>query len=85
MVITAIAASLFFTNPAPLDMPRAEAYFVRENGRRRLEDRFDRLDMWTSRTVTGRWFDDDGRVFTLATLAVMPPSAGGDSTVTRVV
>ena len=38
MVITAIAASLFFTNPAPLDMPRAEAYFVRENGRRRLED-----------------------------------------------
>ena len=54
MVITAIAASLFFTNPAPLDMPRAEAYFVRENGRRRLEDRFDRLDMWTSRTVTGR-------------------------------
>ena len=84
MVITAIAASLFFTNPAPLDMPRAEAYFVRENGRRRLEDRFDRLDMWTSRTVTGRWFDDDGRVFTLATLAVMPPSVGGDSTVTRV-
>ena len=84
MLTTAIATSLFFTNPAPLDMPRAEAYFVREGGRRRLEDRFDRIDMWTSRTVTGRWFDDDGRVFTLATLGVMPPSAGGVSTVTRV-
>ena len=68
MVITTIAVSLFFTNPAPLDMPRAEAYFVREGGLRRLEDRFDRLDMWTSRAVTGRWVDDDGRIFTLATL-----------------
>ena len=84
MVITTIAVSLFFTNPAPLDMPRAEAYFVREGGLRRLEDRFDRLDMWTSRAVTGRWVDDDGRIFTLATLGVMPPSVGGASTVTRV-
>lgn len=78
------AASLFFTNPAPLDMPRAEAYLVRENGLRRLEDRYNRLDLWTSRAVTGRWVDEDGRVFTLATLAVAPPSVGYDETVTRV-
>ena len=79
-----LAASLFFTNPAPLDMPRAEAYFVREDGLRRLEDRYNRIDLWTSRAVTGRWVDDDGRVFTLAVLAVAPPSVGSDETVTRV-
>jgi hypothetical protein len=79
-----VAASLFFTNPAPLDMPRAEAYLVRENGLRRLEDRYNRLDLWTSRAVTGRWADEDGRVFTLAVLAVAPPSVGADETVTRV-
>ena len=79
-----LAASLFFTNPAPLDMPRAEAYLVREDGLRRLEDRYNRLDLWVSRTVTGRWVDDEGRVFTLAVLAVAPPSVGVDGTVTRV-
>ena len=79
-----LAASLFFTNLAPLDMPRAEAYLVRENGLRRLEDRYNRLDLWTSRAVTGRWVDDEGRVFTLAVLAVAPPSVGVDGTVTRV-
>lgn len=79
-----LAASLFFTNPAPLDMPRAEAYLVKEDGRRRLEDRFVRLDLWTSRAVVGCWMDDDGRFFTLARLSVMPPSVGGDATVTRV-
>ena len=84
MLTTVIAASLFFTNPAPLDMPRAEAYAVREDGLRRLEDRFNRLDLWTSRAVTGRWVDDDGRIFTLAVLAFAPPSTGGDATVTRV-
>ena len=52
--LAAVSASLFFTTPAPLDMPRAEAYLVKEGGLRRLEDRFNRLDLWTSRTVTGR-------------------------------
>ena len=80
-----LAASLFLTSPAPLDMPRAEAYLVKADGRRWLEDRFNRLDLWTSRAVTGRWIDDDGRVFTLARLEFAPPSAGGDETVTRVV
>ena len=79
-----LAASLFFAHPTPLDMPRAEAYLVKEGGLRRLEDRFNRLDLWTSRTVTGRWADDDGRVFTLAVLSAMPPSVAGDATVTRV-
>ena len=78
-----LAVSLFFTNPAPLDMPRASAYLVREDGRRRLEDRFNRLDLWTSRTVTGCWIDDDGRTFTLATLAFLPPASVDDAPVTR--
>ena len=78
-----LAASLFFTDPAPLEMPRAEAYLVVEDGRRRLEDRFVRLDLWTSRTVTGRWIDGDGRVFTLACLAAQPPAVGRTESVTR--
>ncbi len=76
--------SLFLTNPAPLEMPRAEAYLVRDGDRSYLEDRFDRTDLWTSRTVDGRWVDDEGRVFTLATLAVRPPALASGATETRV-
>ena len=76
--------SLFLTNPAPLEMPRAEAYLVRDGDRAYLEDRFDRLDLWTSRTVDGRWIDDEGRVFTLATLAVRPPALASGAAETRV-
>ena len=76
--------SLFLTNPAPLEMPRAEAYLVREGGRSCLEDRFDRTDLWTSRAVDGRWVDDEGRVFTLATLAVRPPALVSGAAETRV-
>ena len=80
-----LALSLFLTNPAPLEMPRAEAYLVREkDGRMRLEDRFSRLDLWTSRTVDGRWVDEEGRVFTLATLAVRPPALASEAAETRV-
>lgn len=68
-----VAASLLFTNPLPLDMPKAEAYLVREQGVYRLEDRFNKFDLWTSRSVDGRWADDDGRVFVLAHLDVLPP------------
>ena len=79
-----ILLSLFLTNPAPLEMPRAEAYLVRDGDRSYLEDRFDRLDLWTSRAVDGRWVDDEGRVFTLATLAVRPPALASGATETRV-
>ena len=47
--------SLFFTDPAPLDMPRAEAYLVREKGALRLEDRFNRMELWVSQSLIGRW------------------------------
>ncbi|MBO7683441.1 MAG: hypothetical protein J6T51_01800, partial [Kiritimatiellae bacterium] len=80
----ALAASLFFASPEPLDMPKAEAFLVQEDGRSRLEDRYDRLDLWTSRAVLGCWSDDDGRVFTLARLDVAPPSIGEHEPVTRV-
>jgi len=68
-----LAASLFFTNPLPLDMPRAEAYLVHEDGRYRLEDRFDALDLWIAHAVLGRWYDEEGRTFVLARLDVKPP------------
>ena len=79
-----LAASLFFTSPEPLDMPKADAFLVQEDGRSRLEDRYDRLDLWTSRAVLGCWSDDDGRVFTLAKLDVAPPAIGAHETETRI-
>ena len=78
-----LAASLFFTNPQPLEMPRAQAYLVKEDGVYRLEDRFDRTDLWLSRAVDGIWRDDDGREFTLASLAVAAPAVDACATVTR--
>ena len=68
-----LAASLFFAHPTPLDMPRAEAYLVREGGVRRLEDRFNTLDLWTSRAVLGRWED----VTVLNWLAAILAAGGG--------
>ena len=78
------AASIFFASPEPLDMPRAEAFLVHEEGRYSLEDRYDRLDLWTSRAVLGCWSDDDGRMFTLAKLDVAPPSIDAHEPETRV-
>lgn len=81
--IALLAASRFFTNPAPLEMPRAEAFFVREAQCNRLEDRFMRIDLWTSQAVDGRWVDGDGREFLLATLAALPPAVEQFGTLTR--
>ena len=53
MMVIAVT-SLFFVTADPLDMPRAEAFLVRDSGTMRLEDRYDRLDLWTSRAVLGR-------------------------------
>jgi len=69
-----LAASLFFTTPAPLDLPRAEAFLVRDGDVRRLEDRYNTFDLWMSRAVIGRWFDDGSRTFVLARLDVLPPA-----------
>jgi len=77
-----VVLSLFLTEPAPLEMPRAEAYLVREDGARRLEDRYDRTELWLSQTVTGRWIDEAGRSFVLAELAFCPPAVTR-ATVTR--
>ena len=78
-----LALSLFFTNPVPLDMPRAQAFLVREDGAQRLEDRYCRSELWFARASLGRWEDDDGRVFALYRLDVAPPAVGGDDSVTR--
>lgn len=72
-----LAASLFITTPAPLDLPRASAYLVSGTGVPRLEDRYDIGDLWTSQTVEGRWMDDDGRIFLLATADAKVPTGLG--------
>ena len=83
-LLAASAAAVLMAEPLPLDMPRAEAYLVREDGRRYLEDRFNRLDLWSSRAVDGRWLDDEGRVFVCSTLRECPPQeVSEDSVVTR--
>lgn len=83
------AACAFFSGgsaePAPLDMPKAEAYLVKERGEFRLEDRYNRLDLWTLQAVIGRWIDDDGRVFTLSRLDFEPPAVDANGCVTRAV
>ena len=80
-----LLASLFFTTPAPLEMPAATAYFVREtDGRQRLEDRYAGFDLWRTQSVVGRWIDDDGRVFTLAELRRLPPALSLSEPQTRV-
>ena len=75
--------SLFFTDPAPIDMPRAEAFLVREDGARRLEDRYDRQDLWTTQATVGRWIDADWRTFVLCRLDVCPPAVDRYGTLTR--
>lgn len=78
-----LSASLFFTSPAPLDMPRAQAYLVKEpDGMMRLEDRYSISDLWVCRAVLGRWIDADFRLFTLCRLDVLPPSLS-DAAATR--
>ena len=78
-----LALSLFFTDPMPLDMPRAEAYLVREDGVSRLEDRFDRMDLWMTQTVIGRWSDEKDRSFLLSALDTCPPMIGRATVLTR--
>jgi len=80
MTTAVLAASLFFCHPAPLDMPRASAYLVSDtSGARRLEDRYDELDLWTSRAVLGRWTDDEGRVLTVSKLDAVAPKFLGSA------
>ena len=74
-------STLFFAIPRPLEMPHAEAYYV-SGDVPHLEDRYDELDLWTSRAVAGRWEDADGRIFSLSRLDVMAPRFAGPS-VTR--
>ena len=75
-----LALGLWFVHPAPLDMPRAEAYFVKDGtGALWLEDRYSTLDLWTSQAVLGRWEDDEGRVFAVAKLDAVPPLGDGVS------
>ena len=78
-----LTATLFFAEPAPLEMPRAEAFLVREGQTVRLEDRYDRFELWLTRTVDGCWVDGEGREFSLASLTVKPPALTAAEPLTR--
>ena len=67
----------------PLDMPRAEAYLVREDGVSRLEDRFDRMDLWMTQAVIGCWSDEKDRLFLLSSLDICPPTIDRATVLTR--
>ncbi len=69
---------------APLELPKAESFLLTSrSGERRLEDRFDTFDLWTSQTIRGRWRDDSGNVFYLARLAQRPPADAPGTVRTR--
>ena len=68
-----LLASLWFVHPAPLDMPKAEAFLVTVGETQRLEDRYSVSELWTCQSVLGRWEDDDGRTFAVARLDTVPP------------
>jgi len=78
-----LASAIFFSYPAPLDMPRAQAYLVGDSSAgMQLEDRYLRDDLWTSRAVLGRWEDEEGRLLTVSRLDTVPPKFS-DSALTR--
>ena len=79
----AVLLAFVLAEPVPLDMPRAEAYLVREAGVSWMEDRYDPLDLWTAQTVIGRWLDPDDRMFLLARLDAEPPATDRGVTLTR--
>ena len=59
----------------PLDMPRASAYLVTKNGDASLEDRFEAFDLWTMKTLRGRWRDSFGNRLFIARLDTVPSDA----------
>ena len=67
----------------PLEMPKADAYLVTDNGKTRLEDRFDTFDLWTALTVRGRWRDVAGNEFRIARLVAELPDDPSGVTRTR--
>ncbi|MGN0845920.1 MAG: hypothetical protein ACI4RA_00880 [Kiritimatiellia bacterium] len=68
---------------APLDLPRAEAYLVTRDGASFLEDRYDSFDLWTVRTLRGRWRDAAGNQLFLARLDSRPLGDAPGTTRTR--
>ena len=75
-----LAASIFLTKPYLYEMPRAEAYLVREGDVRRLEDRYDVNDQWLAHALLGCWNDDEGRFFELYSLDSAVPALDGVKT-----
>ena len=72
-MIFALLASIFLTSPYLYDMPKASAYKVSSGSKVYIEDRYDVMDMWLSRSLLGCWGDDDGRWFELFSVEYAPP------------
>lgn len=68
-----LLASIFLTSPYLYDMPKASSYKVTSNGNVHIEDRYDVMDMWVSRSLLGCWGDEQGRWFELFSLEYAPP------------
>ena len=69
---------------APFRLPKAEAFLVTSaKGDRRLEDRFDVFDLWTSATLRGRWVDASGNELQIARLSTRPPEVAPGTVSTR--
>ena len=67
----------------PVEMPKAEAFLVTDDGKSRLEDRFDTFDLWTALTVRGRWRDAAGNELRIARMVFELPDDQIGTTRTR--
>ena len=68
----------------PIDLPRAEAYLMStEDGKRRLEDRFNTADLWIAMTLRGRWIDVEENTLWISRLTHRHPQSGDGETRTR--
>lgn len=75
---------LLNSSSAPIDLPRAEAYLMStEDGKRRLEDRFNTADLWIAMTLRGRWIDVEENTLWISRLTHRHPQSGEGETSTR--
>ena len=76
--------TFFAASPDGVSMPHTESFLVTESdGSRRLEDRYDTFDLWTARTIRGRWRDAAGNLLVVARLAFAPPDDPPETLSTR--
>lgn len=61
-----------------VELPSASAYLVNEDGKLRLEDRYDTFELWRSESLRACWRDEEGSRFQLSRIVRAIPGGTGD-------